>query len=431
MGFRVDASLPAILSSDNLAQLRLTEQTHNLVALCRDERIVYLNHVGAEMLGIGQAEAALGRKFIDFFHADYREIAELGLEVFAEEASAILVKLVRADDHEVDVEMWVRPVKFGGEPALMVEARDITAHLRSAKALREREQRLEGILNTVADGIITLDAEGKVQSVNPATEAIFGFSASEIVGQNLQFIVPPPEPDEADAPTASPADWVKVLAPQSEAAGRRKDGERFPIEIAVRELRQGERLSFTGIVRDITNRKLAEERIKHLAHHDALTGLPNRHLFGDRLTEAVKRAHRRRKRLAVMFVDLDKFKPVNDTYGHAAGDDVLKTTASRIGAAVRATDTVARVGGDEFVVLLEDLDDSDKAELVGRKILDAVCQPIETSGAQVRIGASIGIAIFPEHAADVAGLLHCADEAMYDVKAAGRNALRFYAPKPN
>jgi diguanylate cyclase (GGDEF)-like protein len=175
------------------------------------------------------------------------------------------------------------------------------------------------------------------------------------------------------------------------------------------------------VTTDITEHKLVAERIQSIAHHDSLTGLPNRLLFGDRLNQAMSQAKRDACQFALLFLDLDKFKPVNDSFGHAIGDELLKGVADRIRSEVRESDTVARVGGDEFVVILPDLSTREMAEAVAGKIIAALAQPFQLGAQQqtVEIGVSIGIAIYPADASDIDGLIKAADTAMYSAKQVG------------
>ena len=188
----------------------------------------------------------------------------------------------------------------------------------------------------------------------------------------------------------------------------------------------GRPLRIVGTVADIDARKLQEDQILHLAHHDALTGLPNRLLFGDRLGQALLAARREERTLGVIFFDLDKFKPVNDSYGHAIGDLLLQQVATRLRATLRASDTLARVGGDEFVVLLPRLSDAGDAKKVAEDILRELNRPFMTEGFSLHISASLGVAVFPECAADADTLLRCADAAMYQAKLQGRGRVAAY-----
>jgi diguanylate cyclase (GGDEF)-like protein/PAS domain S-box-containing protein len=407
-------------------RIALVEKAIGLVAICQDEKIAYLNEAGAEMLGLAGPEDVSGKRITDFFHEDYKEIADLGLEVFAEDETLMFLKLIRQDGQEVEVEIRVSLLDFEGEKSFMLEAHNITNLLRASRALRSREQRLEGILNTVADGIVTIDDRGLIETFNPAAEHIFGFSEKEAIGRDIRALIP--DPSEEEAPGLFEMEWARMLASESEAVGKRKGGDTFPVELAIRELRQGSHLSFTGIVRDITARKKAEEKVLSLAHFDQLTGLPNRYLLGDRLDEAIKRAKRHKLEVGLMFIDLDGFKRVNDTFGHAAGDGVLKQIADRIKTCVRNTDSVARVGGDEFVVLLEDIHKVEESADLAQKILAGLSLPFEIDDQTCAVGASIGISIYPEHADSSAGLLDCADKAMYKVKHGEANHFVIYEP---
>jgi len=351
----------------------LLDAISNLVCVLIDGRINYINPAGVEMFG-AKAEADLvGRELSEFVHTDYADLLALGIDAFAEEEAGVPLKLRPIDRPSINVQMRVRPLtaKDGG---FIVECNDISNDIRASEEARERAQRLEGVLDTVVDAILTIDPKGTVQTLNPATLRMFGYEKSEIIGHNVKMLMPPQYSDHHDQYLSHYMTTGEsgVIGKTRELEGQRKDGSRFPLELAVTEMRQGNHRLFTGIVRDITERKKAREKIEHLAHHDPLTGLPNRNLFNDRMEHAIYRAQRSGTTLALMFVDLDKFKPVNDELGHEAGDAVLKAVAERMAGCVRTSDTVARVGGDEFVAILENLDDAQSAAGVARKIIDAL-----------------------------------------------------------
>jgi diguanylate cyclase (GGDEF)-like protein len=186
---------------------------------------------------------------------------------------------------------------------------------------------------------------------------------------------------------------------------------------------QGKVLGCFAVTTDITEHKLAEERIQRVAHHDDLTGLPNKLLFNDRLNQAIRLARRDSGRFALLYLDLDKFKPVNDTLGHAAGDELLKAVGARIRHQVRESDTVARVGGDEFTVILPDITRREEAETVARKIIAALVAPFQIGNQKqsVAIGTSIGIAVYPTDALEADALIKAADASMYSAKQAGNS----------
>jgi diguanylate cyclase (GGDEF)-like protein/PAS domain S-box-containing protein len=193
----------------------------------------------------------------------------------------------------------------------------------------------------------------------------------------------------------------------------------------------GQLTHYVGVFTDITQKKESEQRLEHLAHHDPLTDLPNRSLFRDRLQQAMRKGRRDSHSLALLFIDLDRFKGVNDTLGHVSGDQLLIEAARRITTCVRNSDTVARLGGDEFTVVLQGLEDRQAVERVVRDVIDAIAVPFVLGQASVRVTASIGIAIYPGDADDPEALTKAADQAMYEAKAQGRNRFSFFAgPTP-
>jgi diguanylate cyclase (GGDEF)-like protein len=206
----------------------------------------------------------------------------------------------------------------------------------------------------------------------------------------------------------------------------RKSGEEFSMEMSASEMILGGHRYFIGVVRDITDRKRAEQRIAHLAHYDFLTDLPNRALFLDVLNHSIALSKRNKQKVAVLFLDLDGFKKINDTLGHDAGDLLLKSVSVRLKGAVRDSDTVARVGGDEFILVLDNIGQEENAERVANKILVALSEVFDLNGQHCHVGGSIGISIFPEGSNDPEKLIKQADEAMYLAKKSGKNNCKFY-----
>jgi diguanylate cyclase (GGDEF)-like protein/PAS domain S-box-containing protein len=230
----------------------------------------------------------------------------------------------------------------------------------------------------------------------------------------------------------STLDWIKRVMEQGsatfEADFLRFDGARIPYfcnGVVLRDT-NGEVIGFTGTGRDITERKLAAEHMTRMAYFDALTGLPNRMLFSDRLQLALSSAKRDKTMMGLMFVDLDEFKPINDNYGHHIGDILLKIAASRMLECMRESDTVARIGGDEFVVMLPYIEHKEDAMYVAEKIRIALTTPFDLQEHEVQISCSVGVSIYPEHGADETTLMRQADIAMYGAKQQGRNAVHLY-----
>jgi len=407
---------------------QLLSAISNLVCVVKDGRIAYINPAGVNMLG-GQGESdVLGHPLAEFIHADYADLIALGIDAFAEEEAGVPLKLRPLNAMPIDVLMVVRALDSQNN-SYMVECRDISNYIKASEDARKREQRLANVLGAVRDAIITIDQKGNVQSINDAGERIFGYPKTHVLGQNIKMLMPKQYADHHDnyLNRYVTTGESEIINSSMEFEGQHANGAVFPIELTVTEMREGNQRLFTGVIRDITERKKALDKIHYLAHHDALTKLPNRNLYIERVERAIYRAERSNKPLALMFVDLDKFKPINDELGHEAGDAVLKTVAERMLSCVRQSDTVARFGGDEFVAILENLDHAESAAVVAKKVIAKLMESIETPGGQhATVGASIGISIFPEDGKTMDELARAADEAMYAVKEEGRNNFKFY-----
>ncbi len=316
------------------------------------------------------------------------------------------------------------------------------------KVNRAMEQRLKAserlhryLVESSPDLIFTLDAEGRFSYINPRVKQLLGFERGTLIRRPFTTLVMPEDVDRIcnllSLPSTMPGESFNV-----ELRLRRNRGELAPVEpdsltVSLTGIpmlsQQGERrvVGLYGVARDISERKRAEEIISFQAYHDQLTHLPNRVLFKDRLELAITQAQRRTGALAVMFVDVDRFKLVNDTYGHAEGDLLLRAIASRLSSTLRRGDTLARLGGDEFTVLLPDINQPEDAETIARKIVTTLSEPIKLSQGDFRATVSIGIALFPRDGSTAEDLTRHADIAMYQVKRSGKNAFRFFDPKLN
>ena len=407
---------------------QLLRAISNLVCVLEDGRLTYINPAGVDMLGADDENAVLDHELSEFIHADYADLIALGIDAFAEEEAGVPLKLRPLNAMPIDVLMVVRALDSQNN-SYMVECRDISNYIKASEDARKREQRLANVLGAVRDAIITIDQKGNVQSINAAGERIFGYPKTHVLGQNIKMLMPKQYADHHDnyLDRYVTTGESEIINSSMEFEGQHANGAIFPIELTVTEMREGNQRLFTGVIRDITERKKALEKIHHLAHHDALTNLPNRNLYIERVERAIYRAERSNKPLALMFVDLDKFKPINDELGHEAGDAVLKTVAERMLSCVRQSDTVARFGGDEFVAILENLDCAGSAAVVAKKVISKLTDSIPVPGDKhATVGASIGISIFPEDGATMDELARAADEAMYAVKEEGRNNFKFY-----
>ena len=302
-------------------------------------------------------------------------------------------------------------------------------------ALRESTLHAQSILDNVVDAVITIDQQGLVMSFNKAATRMFGYAPQEAIGRNVSMLMADHDRAEHDRymQRFQTEGKSSLVGQPREMEGRRKDGSLFPLNLSVSRTGQGGALTFIGLIRDVSRQRLAEEQIRRLAFYDHLTGLPNRRLLMDRLARAMSNAGRHAEHGALMFLDLDNFKQLNDSLGHGMGDLLLKQVAGRLQACMREADSVARLGGDEFVILLEALaHDAQEAgtqvEAVANKVLFALGQPYQLGEHRHVSTPSIGIVVFRHGGEKVDDLLRMADAAMYQAKSAGRNTARFYDP---
>jgi len=308
-----------------------------------------------------------------------------------------------------------------GRRARLVIAVDVTERRRAEERLRANEERYRLLFERNLAGVFRSTLDGRVLEVNEAMARIFGYSREELLTIPAHTLYYTPE--ERQRAMARLHDQRSLS--NIELRMRRKDGSPVWILENMSLLKSADGEVIEGTIIDITDRKAAQEQVEYQAYHDVLTGLPNRLLFRDRISVALARARRSRRAVAVMFLDLDQFKLINDTLGHTVGDGLLQAAAERLVRCVRADDTVARMGGDEFTILISDLSDARSAATVAQKVLDSVSKPIEVDGHELYITTSIGIALFPEDGMDTETLLKNADRAMYRAKEAGRNNYQF------
>jgi len=313
---------------------------------------------------------------------------------------------------------------FDGSDVLVGVIDDITERKRTEETLRLSAQ----VFEHSTEAMFVSDENNVILMVNRAFTTITGHTAAEVVGSRPRILSSSEQPQGFYERM-----WRSVLEQgqwQGELINRRKNGEIYPawLNISVMRDATGRIYRHIALFSDITDRKITEERIRFMAQHDVLTGLPNRGLLRDRVEQALRRSLRTNRVSALMMLDLDHFKEVNDSFGHQVGDALLIEVARRLTACVRESDTVSRLGGDEFVVLFAETTTAADAKRVARKILIELARPFLLKRHQVRIGASVGISIFPGDGSDFDSLLRAADEAMYRVKEAGRNNFAFARP---
>jgi diguanylate cyclase (GGDEF)-like protein/PAS domain S-box-containing protein len=391
------------------------------------DRVVFANAALGKLMGC-PPEVLAGQAFTDLLAPAYREAcaARLSAPGFSWELSA---RLRLRDDHQTQPALLHGNSSFGGVGAPVCV---VTVQAVEAEGVMPLGDHLHAALDQLPISVLITDTRGTIEYVNPTFLKTKGFTAQEVVGQNPRVL----KSGQMDGRVYSNL-WSDLKAGRvwrGEFENRRKDGTLLWERTTVTPLRDdhGAVTHYMAINEDITQRKAAENRAWHQANHDTLTGLPNRILFQDRLTAALAQARRRDAQVAVLFIDLDHFKTINDTHGHAAGDEVLRQTTDRLRDMLRDTDTLARMGGDEFTIsLVSDGKERDFA-LVAERILDSLRLPFTTrSGEELLIGGSIGLAVFPRDGEEALPLIRNADTAMYRAKAAGRNSYQFFTSDMN
>ena len=420
-------NLPANAPGQNREELLVSLANHLPAAIayfdintlvCR-----FANHAYAVSNGL-TAESILGKHLIDIIGVQANAVIAPQVErvvrgeaVHYEREST----LPDGSKRQIEVNLIPQTGRDGVQTGAFVLINDITRHHDAERLLVESEERLQKFVNASREGIF-FHRNGIVDDVNETALNLVGYSLPEVIGRNtLDFVAPESRQVVADYLAA------EGEAPY-EAVVLHRSGKRIPVEFTGRTMvRNGETIRM-GTMLDISERKEAEARIRFMAHHDALTGLPNRVMLHERLEGLIALARRNQETLAVLFLDLDHFKLVNDSLGHHAGDELLKEVAARISGGVRDADVVARQGGDEFLVVLASLAEPAAAAAVAVKLLVQVAEPVLIEGRSVSVAPSIGISVFPADGGSADELIRHADSAMYLAKQSGRRQYRFYTP---
>ena len=342
----------------------------------------------------------------------------------------------RKDGSTFPVEVRVGLLERDGNRLMFALARDVTKRKEDEEALRESEERFRQLFENSADAFFIHDREGRILDCNTEACRALGYTREELLSMTVADITVRMLSEEEKKARRGETLWERVMRGEpgrlvgfDQNELRRKDGSTFPVEVGVGSIRYGEGRSIFAAARDITARMELERRLRHEALHDHLTKLPNRVLFADRLEHALNQSKRRGGNLAVVFLDLDDFKSINDTLGHEAGDQLLISFGRRLRSAVRDADTVARLAGDEFTVLLEHLSSEGEAVLVVDRILSNLRTPFRIKGRQVPVTTSIGLS-YSSSSADPGELLNNADKAMYRAKERGKARYEIYRPIP-
>lgn len=437
---RFIVSLADYLSTLSLTNLRLSESRGQMETLLnalpdpvwlKDAAGVFLgcNQAFGHMLGAPVADIR-GKTDHDFFNAELADFFR------AQDKAAIAGSAPKVNEE------W-RPSAATGQPILLETtravfpgmagepigvlgiARDITSRKRTEESLRLMSK----AFSNSGEAILISDADNRILTVNQSFTHLTGYSPEEVIGKNPRFL------SSCDTPKEVYQEMWAALADkdywQGELWNQRQFGTPYPTRLSISVVRdgQGKIVNYIGNFEDITERKRAQDKIRHLAHHDTLTGLSNRFSLHERMDQAIAFARRFNKRLAIMLIDLDHFKAINDTLGHNVGDQLLIQVAQRLGQSVRDSDIVARLGGDEFVIVLSGVNNHEDVAEIADNIIERISMPYSVAAKELRTSPSIGICLYPDDAVEIDELIKIADIAMYQAKAVGRGNYQFYTEK--
>ena len=400
------------------------------VYVIQGDRFIFVNQRLADLFGYTPEVLCAGMGPTQLIAPAYQPLAkrEIDRRLSGEVKSSFFnFEGVRSDGSRLDVEVFGVATTFSGKPAIIGILLDVSERCKAERAVADQLRFIEQLVDTIPSPVFFKDESGRYLGCNAAFEDYLGQTRDQIIGRSVYDIAPK---DLADRYFAADEALFRQGGKQTyEASIAYADGTRHDVVFnkATFNNARGELGGLVGVMLDISERKRMEQAVWHEANYDALTGLPNRRLFHDRLREEVKRSQRGGGRFAQLFIDLDRFKEVNDTLGHDLGDKLLVEAAARISKSVRTSDTVSRLGGDEFVVIAPCIADKNAAGAIAQHIIEQMQMPFDLDGKLAYVSASIGIAFYPDDSTEMDTLLGYADQAMYAAKAQGRNGFCYFA----
>ncbi len=393
-----------------------------------DGHIVESNAAFRGMIGYSEEQLAQ-LTYRQITPVEWREAeAEIvGEEVLVYGHSGIYEKALRRSDG-IEFPVELQAYRLNDADGNLIGTSAIVRDISERREYEEKLRLWASVFASAGEGIVITDPQGEIVAVNPAFTTITGYAEAEVLGKNPRFLRSGRH--DAEFYTALWRSLSETGRWQGELWNKRKSGEIYPEWLTITSVRdtRGRQTHFVAVFSDITAVKESQDALYHLAHHDPLTGLPNRTLLRDRLDHALQRARRDKQGAAVIFVDLDRFKQINDTLGHPVGDEILKLAARAMAAQLRASDTIARVGGDEFIIVLENEVSSFSVSTVARKLVDLFSDPFNVAGRDLYLTASLGVGLYPKDGEDPDTLLRHADLALYKAKELGRNNFQYYEP---
>ena len=435
---------------DNL--LKILEMSSDIICICDSGIITNVNSVAVDLLGDGDSDGLVGKPFLEFLAPEYSTAIDNFFDVLAEETEPFPAKMTAMNGNEMGVKISLFKARELGGDYTIILARDVTHQVRISEAIRRSEARYRKLVNNALDLICTCE-NGKINFINEAGLTMLGAKDAEnFIGEDVSVLFHPDYEEIFTENLDSLVEEEMLFPSRLVRVGKSYvdvevgvttydvSGSKLMLEArditdhnkavaalyqANKTLEQRVEERTRELTEEIVLRQEVEKKLRHSASHDGLTGLPNRGLLLDRIKAALALGHREEKKFALLFIDLDGFKAVNDNLGHEAGDQLLIEAASRISDHLRETDTAARIGGDEFVILLSDITDKVSVGKFAQKMVKFLSASYPVGTAKGEISGSIGIALYPDDGSDCDALLKKADEAMYKVKKGGRNGFRF------
>ena len=422
----------ALRESEEHYRIVTETATDVVVTMDVNSTITFISTAAEKVFGYPSSEL-IGRSLTALMPAAVRDVHSAALARYLKTGkrhipwTAMEIPGLHRLGYEIPLEISFGEFKQDGKHLLIGIMRDVTERKRAEEA----QHWLATIVESTSDAVIGKTLDGTILSWNHAAEQMYGYTAKEAIGHPITMLAPPERHAEVAQFLIRIRNGERIQNYETERV--RKDGKRLYVSLTISPIKDaaGAIRGASAIARDITDRKRAEERIRYLAQHDSLTGLPNRNLFRDRIGQVIVHARRAREQVAVLFLDLDGFKHINDSLGHQIGDRLLRMAARRLQGCLREGDTVARLGGDEFILSLPGLADSNDAILISNKILEALREPFLIEQHELHLTGSIGISLYPADGEDVETLLRAADTAMYHAKEKGRDNYQFFTAHLN
>lgn len=394
------------------------------IVIHQNGKILYAN---PSALKIANEENLIGKSIFSYLHPDFFEAIKerIAQSQIGKEMPTIEEKIIRKNGEIIDAEIGGVGIQYDGQPATLVMFDEITERKKAERELRESEKRYKRLVEFSPEPII-VHHNGRIQYANPSFIKLLGASSLiELEGKNI-IDFSPPEYKELVNQRIQELNRTGIFVAPMEEKVIRLDGTLIDVEVTGISLNYNDKPSYLMMIHDLTERKMYEEKLTYFAFHDTLTKLPNRRLFKDQFEQAIKEAVRCKRKMAVMYMDLDKFKTINDTLGHDVGDDLLKQYAKRVKGCLREGDTLSRQGGDEFTILLPEIQEEQDALHIAQRIIDSLQHPWEIGENVFHTTSSIGIAFYPMNGTTRSELMTTADKALYEAKEDGGNHYKIY-----